>query len=65
MKKNNNRIWLTAVLLAGTFTLQAQELPQPNPPAPGPEGPVKGAPVHHMKADRVLGQTVEDLKVVN
>jgi len=44
MKKNNNRIWLTAVLLAGTFTLQAQELPQPNPPAPGPEGPVKGAP---------------------
>lgn len=45
MKKNNNRIWLTAVLLAGTFALQAQELPKPPATAAGLPDPIaKGAP---------------------
>ena len=42
MKNSTNKIWLTALLLTGTLSIQAQELPQPNPPAGGPGQAAKG-----------------------
>ncbi|MCX2583803.1 hypothetical protein [Pedobacter sp. MR22-3] len=65
MKKNNSRIWLTAVLLAGTFALQAQELPKPpQPPVGSPNPMASGLPRPPIGAPAEPPRPLEDMPLI-